>query len=361
MFTGGSRELLVAWKLLRIFESRRKYCNSSKPLIAFIDYDFVVSGIMNRRDVAFILQSFLSRGIIHKLCIAKEEFMDGVTSPRLIENVCFTAEEIVKKEDEELFFDMMPEYSVIKEYVLWEFEVELDKSKCNKFISGYFSNWKDNIVNFSKRNLLQSRKQVGKLVYNIMKLLEDYSPSNLLLEYSYRMYEEMDFFATLFFLEDIQDIEIVNLLLDDQGMVIRVNVKDKFYKDFPYDRQFPLLESMVVNGIDLDKITGNESCKAIAEKIFLKAPKLLAYKGFEYGIKENKIPYHLLYLAREKKGIVDQSELRKVTGETQARIKKALDNLRKGLRKKFEFPASEIFFEPKGGLIQFKEELFDFS
>lgn len=319
---------------------------------------FLDNKMLSGWDVENTLKKFLILGAISKIHITKEEpTEDGEMNA--ISNFYFTSDEVAKKDKEEFFFRLMPDYKGEEDF-LWNFHVAVNEKKCREYIRNYIAYWKENKFKHERRNILQSRKQVGKIVYKIMLLLTDYPSVNLLVKYVPSAYEEMDFLATLLFLESINDIEVTEFTFIDENIAFRINIKDKFHKDFPPDHSISFSEYKIIDSIDLDKITTIALPEKVIKKIALKAPKLLAYSDLEYEIKENKVPYHLIRLATKNKGTVDQIELRNVSGETQDKIKKALDNFRKGLRKNFDFPASELFFDLKGGLIQFKSELFDF-
>ncbi len=356
-FTNANKRLLIAWYLLREFESWKKSVWYKDGSMSFVPYFFTEeSELVACHEMIAILQRFLCEGIIQKIHATKEQDSDGKMP--VVKDVYFTSDEVAKKKEKDFLFNILPDYEG-DEGFYWNLYLDLNQKRCKGYVKNYLDEWKNNVLKHEEKNLLQSRKQVGKLVYNIKKLLEDYPSVNLLFKYDNRAYEEVDFFATLFFLEKIQDIEIAELSAIEGELAFRLNIRDKFYEDFHHDAPF-FNEHTVINSVDLDKIIGSSSREKVVEKIVLKAPKLLVYKGLEYEIKENKVPYHLIHLAIKKRGKVDQSELKDVSGETQARIKKALNNFRKGLREKFKFSNSELFFEQKGGLIFFKEELFDF-
>jgi len=354
-----NKKLLIVWDILQ--ESRAKNNHPSKygkdffnpNFFLFTDYE-----IATETEIVFILQGLLREGLIEELAIKKQEHKDEDDQLHLLEERRFKTKDVPKdtKNKEYLGFGIITPYEIdIKKYI-WDFHMKISKKKTESYIKEYLAHWKNDNLTLTNRNFLQAKRQLKEVVSSIHFLLKDYPPTNLLVAYKKYRYEEIDFVATILFLEQVNDIEIVELWFTGKEMAFRVNILSKFFDDFPDDGFLPFSDTDFENVLNQNKRVKTKS----KEKIRPTAPRILEYKGIEYGINEGTTPYKLIEFAKKNNGIVNYKSFRLQTREPKERDKD-LKEFRRRLRNRFGIDASKLLFEIKGGQIVFDMDMFDFS
>ncbi|MDD3066321.1 MAG: hypothetical protein PHO48_00605 [Candidatus Gracilibacteria bacterium] len=344
-------KLLLAWYLLQIAkEKSEKKSKFGKDFIRDCFPNLTTYEIFKLSDLEMFLRGFIRDGLISEMY--EERF---IHDEKKDETVSKGVEHITLDKVSDLF-----DFSSIvgSDIFSIEYDFKINHKKVLSFIKDYLEKWKNDKLFLPDMNFPKAEKQLEKVAKHIHYLLWNYSVEMLLVDEPYSS-EKIDFIAGMLFLESIGDIEILKLdvkkkdkLFGGQEMALRVNVKDKFFQDFKDDQ--------IRLNFDFEKLKKGEK-EEILDKITFHPPKLLRFKNIEYEIKEGCIPQTLLKLAASKKSkAILSKELEDVTEGGKKVIKKALNNFRRNLRKKFSFPSNELFFEVKAGEIRFKDDLFQF-
>lgn len=350
-----SDALLLAWCLI-------KQCKLRTERISEFGKDFFSPTLYQRMYYPKIydyplqehLKHFLYGDMIPELYILKQMHNDKNDTLDVNEISHFISEQVRKDLEKDVFFSLISHQEATNKIFIWDYEMKLNFIKLQEYIDIYLEKWKNDQLYLPYKNFFKAEKQLGIVVEYVYLLLKDYPSTNLILDKKNCWDGELEFVANILFLESINDIEIINLVPGNKGHGFRLNIKNKFYKDF---KQVGEALSCEFNFPSLSK--SNDKNKV--SKIHFKAPKSLTYMKNESLLNMNKVPYQLINLAQKNNGIVDEEVLRKTTEEKPAAILKALNNFRRYLRTKFGFPKTEQFFTSKGGFIEFDLELFDFT
>lgn len=234
------------------------------------------------------------------------------------------------------------------EKITGSFSLEPNEEKLDAFIFDYLNNWQSDNLSRVVGNLYLPQKQLFDLNAHILDLLRIYPPRDLLL----RPFDSnMDFLATLCFLESKGYLQIVSIESLDDGVNVRVNIQESFVEVFGNQGNYDDHAQYYAYLINAD---------AFKKRIVFDATDKLWFDGAMHEFKGKRIPYHLLCLAREGRGEVDWDRLKEVTKESETVLKTGLKNFRGILRKKFGFSEDEAFFKELEGKLFFDMNLFYF-
>jgi hypothetical protein len=182
--------------------------------------------------------------------------------------------------------------------VFWSYDIKLDKDKTVKFIEQYINKWSRDELFLPETNVLKASNQVQVVSTKIYGSLSDYPDQNLLFGMGSK--EEIDYLATLLFLEELEIIEITRLELTPKGsekISFRLNIKKKFYEVFKYDWEMGTsfnFEELV------ERKKQEEELPIILD--FDSEKGTMIVKGIEITIRKNSDQYYLLEAIFRKKG-----------------------------------------------------------
>jgi hypothetical protein len=228
-------KLLILWYLVTESKYQAKYFSKTENNIygPFSLKQFINSGIISEVDLTFLLVRLIEQKYIKKLYINVAD--DKLNIKKNKNTIKYDIEALKKLEKSSLssYLEFIP-----KKYC-W-FYLEINKNKIANYISKYIRNWSIDSLTSEKFNVLRSERQIQRVVNEIFKLLENYPPNRLLVNYFKN--KGLDFLATLVFLKDEKCIEINDaiFILEEIGfnngeelkLNFNITVNDRFYDLF---------------------------------------------------------------------------------------------------------------------------------
>lgn len=244
----------------------------------------------------------------------------------------------------------------------YDISAEIEEVNARQYITEYLEKWTDNNLYFLEHNILRREKQIERVVQDIFRIIKEHSHNNLLLHEAEKKEtrDEIDFVATILFLQRIGDIQITGFfaqqIFEDyysfskKALHFRISLTDKFFEDFSYSKKIGQVH------FDFHNLTsGNRK-----NKIYFDVPFRLWTKKEEYRLNKGKLPYELMNASFDDAAIqsVQIPELEQKLDNDEKSMQKGLDNFRRSLREKFGYPESEQFFSVKDDEILLDSKIF---
>ncbi|QQS59371.1 hypothetical protein IPN35_00570 [Candidatus Peregrinibacteria bacterium] len=312
-------------------------------------------------------------------CIASDEikkYLEELYEEEILTSFYVWDYKIEKKEDvDKLFFigkkkpkglledigflKIFPDIGGYGDFKHYDLYAEINEEKAEQYISEYLEKWKKNDLYFTEFNILRKEKQIEMVVQDIFSIIKNHSHTNFLI-HSTRMSigDEMDFVATVLFLQSVGDIHISGFFSkgtryyssEKETIHFRITLTEKFFEDFTYSQKSGLVH------FDFKELTTKEKY----EKIFFDAPYRIWINKTEYRMNKGKFPYELMNASFDDMAIksVPIDELKTLMKLEEKGIQKGIDNFRITLRDKFSFPANELFFSVQDGEITLNPKIF---
>ncbi|QQS58914.1 hypothetical protein IPN35_04965 [Candidatus Peregrinibacteria bacterium] len=198
------------------------------------------------------------------------------------------------------------------------------------------------------------------VVKDIFSIIKDHSHTNFLIHEpkEEKIKNEIDFVATVLYLESIGDIEITGFFSKDvyfasrdkEEIHFRISLTEKFFEDFTYSKKTGFVH------FDFRELTTKEKHK----KIFFDPPFRLWTPKAEYRMNKGKFPYELMSVSFDDMAIksVQIEDLKALMKVEEKEIQKGIENFRATLREKFSFPTNELFFSVQDGEITLNPKIF---
>lgn len=238
-------------------------------------------------------------------------------------------------------------------------EIGCNREQLKKYVEDYVADWINNRLYRAKTNIYKASKQLEIIARAILKLLKHYSPNKLLVTATGD--EEVDFFATILFLEQRGYVRLLNIQetskgegLDRESVVgVRLDIEPRFFEEFStateaYPEDY------------LDYVIKQEDIEN--KRITYHYPDTLKFKGLEHQFNKDCLPYWLFYLAYNTQAYeVDISELVERAKNKTDDLEKGIKNLRDTLRKKFGFDEFESFISIEGSKVRIDKAKFYFK
>lgn len=323
-----------------------------------LDLKGMLYGIITPSEVKFIIDELINYKIIQE-CYTFHKYNKKKTSSTIGETIYCTALNKPKNMLKNAIHKKTTMYPDTKESEQLFFAFLINEEKLQRYLDEYMECWSNNDLYFEEQNILKKELQVETVIKDIFAIIDKHSHKNFLL--SMGQYYEVDRITTLLFLVKIGDIQINSWVYEHAeytlgytigSVTFRITLLEKFFEDFRQDKG-----KVIFNFYDL------QSKSEYEKKISFSPPYSLHYNGIAYTLKRGKLPYIILNKAFQDNLITTVSirDIMRELKESEDRIRKALENFRRSLREKFDFPESETFFDIINEEIILKSTLFKFQ